>query len=233
MWSVNTTERTTMTSLTPGFLNQVAQLRTFVDTHGRLPVQCDATDPHERTLGDFLRSQRGSHTWRTVSEATRERAAHLDQEVPTWRTDARRPVTRRSKGTDFEKRVEQVARFVTRHGNIPRCTAPAGTLERELGTFLMNCRQAARGKGTMVWNVARASTLEAKVPGWNAVNPEAKFASNLSSLRDYVSRTGTRPRRGKGPLDDAGRLALFVQNTLAAGNEARRKAIADTLALAA
>jgi len=157
-----------MPLFTVEFLETAEQLRQFVTEHGRLPNQCLPADTHERKLGMFLRNQRGyvAQPHRTTQGAI-DRAEYLDKLVPTWRTDNRRPVVRRSRTTTFEKRVRQIIRFVRKNGHLPRAMG-ATDLERTLGRFLVNQRQAAKGRGTTAWSKGRHAYLDEMLPGWDA-----------------------------------------------------------------
>ncbi len=96
------------------------QLQDFVVQQGRLPRSCGGTAAaplaeEERGLGLWCSDQRkrwkGSKHFRALSVA---QAAALEA-TPCWQWD---PLAE-----NWEQRCQQVAAFVQRHGQLPRCNA--------------------------------------------------------------------------------------------------------------
>ena len=142
------------------------------------------------------------------SSLTPLRHAWLDEQVPSWRTKNRRANTEARNIDTFDKRVAQVARFVEKHGYLPRSCAD-GARERALGTFLVNQRQAKRGKGTTAWTDERGSALDAAVPGWDTVTTSPHFIGRFAAVAAFVRLAGHAPRLASKNAAEAS-LAKFV-----------------------
>lgn len=156
--------------LTDSFLAQAKQLQMFVERNGRLPVMCDAKDPGEKALGDFLRVQRRNIKRGTFGAGARK--AWLDARIPAWLTEGTRANTARSTAESFDARVQKVARFRAEHGRLPRMQ----TSRREedlLSRFLINQRQAKKARGTTAWSQTRSDALDAAIPGWEDTSANA------------------------------------------------------------
>lgn len=233
-----TVDMTTSDVLPDRFLALASQLAAFQSRHGRLPVQCDAHDPYERYLGDFLRVQRRHLTLHLRGEfggTVAARVAHLDSVVPDWRSANLRRDRTPVQNLEFSTRVHAAAQFVNRHGRLPASTS-ASPDERQLGTFLVNMRQASQGRGTVVWNSAREEVLDRELPGWSE-NPNNTFGKRLSELQVFVAENGRPPRRHKGPLAEQpeelrreSSLRNFIEHTRTRKNEARIQALEMALA---
>ncbi len=214
----------TVVSILPAFFIQKAhELAKFRETEGRMPVQCDAADPQEHDLGDFLRVQRRQATLGERLEAlpatTKARVAYLDKVAPGWRTDNVRPFRRPTPSAKFSDRAQQVAQFVSQRGAFPTITSTDAD-ERTLGRFLVNARQAKKGRGTMVWDQSRQDIMDSLVPGWEDVNTGSRFYQNLENLRAFVNTTRRVPTRSRKTVTNRTAreqyetsLAVFIMNT--------------------
>lgn len=225
-------------SLPARFLALAGQLAAFHARHGRLPVQCDAEDPYERNLGDFLRVNRRALTLHLRGEregTVKARVEYLDKIVPGWRNENSRPNRTRVDMTDFSARVKAAAQFINQHDRFPSTTSPV-YVERSLGDFLANMRQARLGRGTLIWDDTREAMLNAEVPGWDRATVEG-FDKRLGDLAMFVAENGRPPRRYRGKLDEQSderrhesSLTLFVWNVRASANAQHKRAVAHALA---
>lgn len=171
-----------MTNLSADFIALAEQLAAFREAHGRLPVQCDAEDPHERRLGDFLRFNRRALALHDRGEregTVRARVRHLDGVCPSWRRENIKPGRARVQNLRFSDRVRALAEFVNSTGRHPSPDADRYD-ERTLGKFLINVRQARQGRGTLAWDKAREAMLGREVPGWEA--PKARSRNTVQEL---------------------------------------------------
>lgn len=178
--------------LSPRFLTMTAQLRAFVAETGRLPRQSCAPTPRERALGDFLRVQRmrARHPERASNHRDAQ-IAHLDAEVPGWLVKTRAGTGKRGLPTPFEKSVRAVAAYVSFHDSFPTGASSAP----ELSTFLMNQRQAAKGRGTTAWSPERGQMMDRLIPGWRTpAGPGRTFEQNLEEISAFVAEHARRPR---------------------------------------
>ena len=229
------------TSITPpdAFFDLAQQLAEFRETHGRLPVQCDADDPHERRLGDFLRVNRRALTLYSRGErvgSVPARMHHLDTLVPGWRTENTTPGRARTPNREFSTRVRSLARFVNTNSRLPMSSSAAAR-ERTLAKFIDNMKQARQGRGTAIWDGTRDETLGREVPGWDTGSP-VSFEDRVGQVRTFVQTHGREPKRSHrrmAEMTESARreasLAQFVHVNRTRGSEERKQAI--DLALAA
>lgn len=240
--TTSTTSKTTLTAAQArleAFYSSAAELAEFYATHGRLPVQCDAPDPHERKLGDFLRTARRSLTLhrRGVREGTiKERVQHLDEILPQWRTENTTRRTARTENRVFDDRVHALAQFVDKHRRLP--SGASGTAkELALAKFVDNVRQARKGRGTMLWTPEREALLNEKVPGWQFSAFEVEFELNLLSLKEFIALHRHTPRSNalaarlrSGDQQHENELAVFVSRSQRSAVSTRRERVEAALA---
>ena len=93
--------------------------------------------------------------------------AWLDENVTGWNDENTRPAARGMRGKrTFAGQVRRIATFRARNRRMPSSTSEVQS-ERELGTFLVNHRQAAKGKGTTAWSESKRAHLDRALPGWD------------------------------------------------------------------
>lgn len=149
---------------TPRWMTSAATLATYVRTTGRLPRQSGAASEEEQRAGTLLRRYR---QLLNAGQMKPELEAWLHESVPGWKDDNTRREARGMRGTRvFEARVRAVARFAKHWGRLPSASG-ATQNEKALGVFLRNQRQAAKGKGTASWTLAKRVRLDQMVPGWD------------------------------------------------------------------
>lgn len=159
----------------PTWVKPARLLADFVSTNNRLPVQSGSTDPVEKRAGNILRRFRRSAAAKELEPEVR---TWLDENVTGWMSDNTRPTARGMRGRrTFAAEVAATVVFARRHGRLPSATGNARR-ERELGVFLRNHRQAARGKGTTSWTPSKHSKLDRMLPGWNGMSSAWKTSAS-------------------------------------------------------
>lgn len=222
------------------FFELAGQLAQFREAHGRLPVQCGASDPQEKKLGDFLRAARRNlvcHKRGDFEGSVPARIAHLDEIVPGWRTENVTPGRAATPNVEFSSRVHDLARFMNRHNRIPRARVD-DSHERTLGKFVENMKQARKGRGTATWNEHRAALLNRQAPGWDANDTIlVSFDERINQLRAFVLENQRAPRRIHGRTRDLApearletTLAEVIARARASSSPERQRAIELALA---
>lgn len=159
-------------------------LRTFIETHGRLP-QGRGKEKGEDSLNGFLRRQREAYERDPVG---RQKQVERLCSIPMVEGFIKQ------EGRDRWRRIfDEVAAFTKEHGRTPTCTVGRSKLEQSLGGWLSRQRQTGKG----VLGTERASALETLQGfSWNRQDRERELhMARLRQLRKFVTETGTRPRR--------------------------------------
>lgn len=152
-----------MTS-TPAWELPARVLAEFVAQTNRLPRQSGSDTDVEKKAGNILRTFRSKLSSNALDP---ELHAWLDEHIEGWASDNTRPKARRIRGRrSFAGQALAVGRFRHRYGHLPSA-AGSKAREKELGTWLRNHRQAAKGKGTTSWTPSKRRVLDRTVPGWD------------------------------------------------------------------
>lgn len=154
-------------------------LADYVTQTSRLPRQSGADNDVEIKAGNILRRFR---RMLSQNEMDADLRAWLDQNIPAWSSENTRPAARGMRGQrTFPGQARRIAHFYRRTGRMPSSTSPVQR-ERELGIFLVNHRQAAKGKGTTSWSDSKRQHLDRVIPGWERRGgaPAAKYHQTLA-----------------------------------------------------
>lgn len=175
-------------NITPAWEFPANTLADFVSRTGRLPRQSGSDSDVEKRAGNILRRFRRALT---QNELDADLRAWLDIHVPGWMEDNTRVAARGMRGRrSFAGQAAAISRFRARHGHLP---SPAGSKqrERELGVFLRNHRQAAKGKGTTSWTVGKHLHLDRVIPGWDTNATAASRRPGMEVALYDTSRLAT------------------------------------------
>lgn len=136
------------------FLERVAELKDFIDAHGRAPFTKGGA-PEEWQLGVWLAKQRkAAREGRLLPE--RRRA--LDA-AGNWQDHGRAQRDERN----WQDNLVCLAAFTAATGRFPSYRRPDDDFERRLGTWLHSQRQL-EAEGRLPGD--RSASLTAQVPGW-------------------------------------------------------------------
>lgn len=155
---------------------RAAQLAAFAATHGRLPAVREP-DPDARGLAVWLGRQRALASAGRLDD-TRERWLRLH--VPGWRDH--------NLGA-WLGTAERVVAFRAEHGRLPTRAATSSPLERELGVWLNNQRNAERA-GRL--GADRRRWLAEQLPDWH----DSRLGSWLGramEVEQYLAEQGRLP----------------------------------------
>ena len=133
----------------------LADVKTFLTTHGRLPIR-DDTGPG-RTLHMWLKQQRTARTKGTLAPEKEEALSSLGD----WAT----PDHQKTREDHWRAQLARLASYIDEHGEIPRWHRHETETERALGVWL-HIQHQNRLEGTLPqW---RLQAIEHAIPGWRS-----------------------------------------------------------------
>lgn len=179
-----------------------AQLGSFIEKHGRLPMQCR---DGERTLALWMNKQR--QKYRKCKTFNVGRIAKLES-LPHWSWGRNHTHVRK----DFEKTVQQLCDFVEVHKRFPM-HSQAKTIENYLAKWIDNQRQSYKRREPHM-TADRISTIES-IPGWKwdsevdsiwmrsfeKLKANARIPHANDDLYQWVTRQIRVKNKGKLPIE--------------------------------
>jgi len=167
---------------TPWLTMATAASQFFTD-HGHHP-RARASDPDERTLGEWLRAVRkGAQGLSAGLIMSAERAEFLGEHYPAWRGGDWLWLTRAQEVADFRATRARCPSHVSSNAD-----------EARLGRWLATNRWAA-ATGARTWTPAREDFMDRNVPGWRAPSRAAAWLHHAQEAAAFMAEHGRRPRR--------------------------------------
>lgn len=180
-----------------------SQLEAFMAEHVRLPRFFAEDNKAEESLGSWIRAQRKSHAAGKLTV----RRINLLRGLPV------RGVLEKVTPADWVGDLEE---FHAAHGRLPKSTAPEGSQEQRLGSYLVHTLRPALKAGKLPSGLASRA---ARIPGATQFTYRPDQDDRLEALRAFIADAGHLPRYHPKVPDAERSLGQWMNNLIGTSDQ--------------